>query len=148
MSANESHVVTANALAQRRADLIFELAEVEKRAAQLRADLIHLDAVLRMFRPELVETDLPIRRHRPMKSPHFQYSELTRRIYDALRPGEPVSSSDMASIAMRDKGIGDDPSIRADFVRRFTMQLNHLRRQGKVRTIGRGNTLRWRLPEN
>ena len=49
---HEGHTVTANALVAKRADILFEISELEKRIEQLRTELVHLDAVLRMFRPD------------------------------------------------------------------------------------------------
>jgi hypothetical protein len=52
MSNSVKHVITANALTEKRGAILFEISEGEKRLDQLRTELIHLDAVLRMFRPE------------------------------------------------------------------------------------------------
>jgi hypothetical protein len=136
-----------NALVAKRADLLFEITEAEKRIEQLRTELVHLDAVLRMFRPNFKAEGLPVRHRRPTKSPYFAHGELTKRIYDAMRIGGTVSSVDIAVAAMRDKGLDPDtdPTTRADFVRRVTLQLNDLCRKGKVEKVGRGRALRWKL---
>lgn len=44
--------ITMNALIAKRTDLLFEIGEAEKRIARLQTELVHLDAVLRLFRPE------------------------------------------------------------------------------------------------
>jgi hypothetical protein len=64
-----------------------------------------------------------------------------------MRIGGTVSSVDIAVAAMRDKGLDPDtdPTTRADFVRRVTLQLNDLCRKGKVEKVGRGRALRWKL---
>lgn len=79
----DGHVVTANALAAKRAEILFEIAELEKQADRLRAELVHLDAVLRMLRPDFKAEGLPVRHRRPTKSPYFAHGEMTRRIFDA-----------------------------------------------------------------
>ena len=144
---HEGHTVTANALVAKRADILFEIGEFEKRIEQLRTELVHLDAVLRMFRPDFKAEGLPVRHRRPTKSPYFAHGELTKRIYDAMRTGGSVASGDIATAAMREKGLDpdNDPVTRTDFVRRVTLQLNDLVRKGKVEKIGRGRAMRWQL---
>ena len=144
---HEGHTVTANALVAKRADILFEIGELEKRIEQLRTELVHLDAVLRMFRPDFKAEGLPVRHRRPTKSPYFAHGELTKRIYDAMRIGGAVASADIALDAMREKGLDpdNDPVTRTDFVRRVTLQLNDLVRKGKVEKIGRGRAMRWKL---
>jgi hypothetical protein len=139
--------VTMNALVVKRAEILFEISELEKRIEQLRTELVHLDAVLRMFRPDFKAEGLPVRHRRPTKSPYFAHGELTKRIYDAMRTSESVSSFEIAAAAMRDKGLDPDtdPVTRTDFVRRVTLQLNDLYRKGKVEKIGRGRAMRWKI---
>src|SRR6266852_4785950 len=114
---------------------------------RLQAELAHLDAVLRMFRPDLQASGLPVRHRRPTKSPYFRHGELTQRIFDALRERGEIASADVAVAAMRDKGLdpNNDPVTRTDFVRRVGLQLNDMARKGKVERIGKGRALRWRL---
>ena len=139
--------IAASTLVKKRADMLFEISECEKRLDRLRTDLIHLDAVLRMFRPDFKAEDLPVRHRRPTKSPYFAHGELTQRIYDALRELGVIASRDVADQAMRDKGFDpqSDPSTRTDFVRRVTIQLADMARKGKVARIGKGRALRWKL---
>jgi hypothetical protein len=140
----EGHTVTANALVKKRAEILFEIGEFEKKIARLQTELVHLDAVLRMFRPNFKAEGLPIRHRPPTKSPYFAHGELTKRIYDAMRTSGSVSSFEIAADAMRDKGLDpdNDPVTRTDFVRRVTPQLNDMVRKGK---IGRGRAIRWKL---
>jgi hypothetical protein len=144
---HEGHTVTANALVAKRADILFEIGELERRVDQLRTELVHLDAVLRMFRPDFAAEALPVRHRRPTKSPYFAHGELTKRIYDAMRISGTVSSFEIAADAMRNKGLDpeNDKPTRIDFVRRVTLQLNDMYRKGKAEKIGRGRTMRWKL---
>lgn len=146
-SNHEAGEVTMNTLVRKRAELLFEIAEAEKRIARLQTELVHLDAVLRIFRPDFKAEGLPVRHRRPTQSPYFARGELTKRIYDALRVSETATSLDIAVKAMRDKGLDpeNDPPTRTDFVRRITAQLNALCRDRKVEKIGRGRALRWRF---
>jgi hypothetical protein len=130
------------------ADILFEIGELEKRVDQLRTELVHLDAVLRLFRPDFKAEGLPVRHRRPTKSPYFAHGELTKRIYDAMRTGGTVSSFEIAADAMRDKGLDpeNDKPTRTDFVRRVSLALGDMQRKGKVEKIGRGRAMRWNWP--
>jgi hypothetical protein len=143
----EGHTVTANALVAKRAEILFEISELEKQADRLRTELVHLDAVLRMFRPDFKAGGLPVRHRRPTKSPYFAHGEMTRRIFDAMREHGTVTSLEIAVEAMRDKGLNPDAdaTTRTDFVRRVTLQLNDMFRKSKVEKIGRGRAMRWKL---
>lgn len=143
---NEAVTIAANALVRKRADLLFEISQHEQAIERLQTELVHLDAVLRMFRPDFKAENLPVRHRRPTKSPYFRHGELTQRIFDALRERGTISSADVAVQAMRDKGLDpdNDPVTRTDFVRRVGLQLNALQRDGKVERTGKGSTLRWR----
>jgi hypothetical protein len=147
MTDRETHTVAANALVAKRADILFEIGELERKVDRLRTELVHLDAVLRMFRPDFKVEGLPVRHRRPTKSPYFAHGEMTKRIFDTMRGSDSVASADIALAAMRDKGLNPDtdPVTRTDFVRRVTLQLNDMVRKGKVNKIGRGRTMRWKL---
>jgi hypothetical protein len=147
---NEATTIAANALARKRAELLLEISEAGKRIARLRTELVHLDAVLRMLRPDFAAAGLPVRHRRREPSPYFAHGELTKRIYDAFREAgsTPIASVDVALKAMRAKGLDpdNDKPTRTDFVRRVTLQLGDMARKGKVERIGRGPALRWRVP--
>lgn len=144
---NEAATIAANALVKKRADIVFEITEGEKRIGRLRTELVHLDAVLRMFRPDFKAEGLPVRHRRRTPSPYFKHGELTQRIYNALRENGTIASLDVAVAAMRAKGLDPDRDqpTRTDFVRRVSMQLTDMARKGKVERIGKGRALRWKL---
>ena len=134
---------------RKRADLLFEIAQSEKHTERLRLELVHLDAVLRMFLPEVVEAGMPVRQRRWRRSsPYFARGELTQRIYAALHQRKFIASVEIAAEAMRDKGLDPEasPAIRSDFGRRVTAQLSALALEGEVERVGKGRAMRWRLP--
>src|SRR5271163_4832330 len=102
---NEGTAVAANALVKKRADLLFEISKREREIERLQTELVHVDAVLRMFRPNFKAAKLPVRHRRPTKSPYFRHGELTQRIFDALRENGEITSASVAAQAMRDKGL-------------------------------------------
>lgn len=103
-----SNEIAMNALVAKRTDILFEIREAEKRIERLQTELAHLDAVLRMFRPDFKAEGLPVRHRRPTKSPYFRHGELTQRIFDALRERGEIASADVAVIAMRNKRLDPD----------------------------------------
>ena len=89
--------ITMNAFVAKRAEILFEIGEAKKRIAQLQIELVHLDAVLRLFRPDFKAEGLPVRHRRPTKSPYFTHGELTQRIFDALQINGTVTSFEIAA---------------------------------------------------
>jgi hypothetical protein len=149
MSENSHEVtaITANALIAKRADILLRISEAEKQIDRFRAELVHVDIVLRMFRPDVDMDSLPVRFRRPTKSPYFGHGELTQRIYNMLREQGSVSSTEVAIAAMIDKGLNpqNDVRTRIDFVKRIARVLHDLHRTAKVEKLGRGKSIRWRL---
>jgi hypothetical protein len=140
----EPHVVSA--LRQKRSETAGLILQREREIDRLRADLMHLDAALRIFAPDLVPDDIPAKAAFPKRSAYFQRGELTRRIYDSLRARSSVSTGELTAEAMQDKGIPrGDRAIRRDFAHRFIMALHQLRRQGSIEKLGAGQGVRWKL---
>jgi hypothetical protein len=146
---NDANVVTANALVRKRAEILFELGRHEREIERLQTELVHLDAVLRLFRPDFKAEGLPVRHRRPTKSPYFRHGELSQRIYNELRKRGEIAAADVAIRAMRDKGLDpdSDPATRTDFVRRVGLQLGDMLRKGKVTRMGKGRALHWRMAD-
>lgn len=146
---NEAFTITVNALMTKRADILFQIGEHEGQAERLRTQVIHIDAVIRLFRPDFNAESAPIRLRRSTKSPYFKHGELSNRIYDSLRERGEVTSVEIAIATMREKGLDPDNDIetRRDFVRRVGLQLGEMHRKGKLKRLGRGKSLRWQLPD-
>lgn len=140
------HRVAVAALVRLRADTAFRVNELEKQTEAARADLVHIDAVIRMLAPQLDPDDIPERQRRPRRLEYFAHGELTRRILDAARENETVAAVDVARQALADKGLSfEDRPVRTEFCRRITMQLRHMNRKGVVEKVGFGRGVRWRL---
>src|SRR5215218_3489076 len=78
----ESHVIAA--LKDKRAELSGGIADLEKRIGQHRADLLHVDAVLRLFAPEFEPAAIPPKAVR-QPSGWFRPGELARMVLEVLR---------------------------------------------------------------
>jgi hypothetical protein len=94
----ESHVVSA--LVSKRAEIAGLIARTERQLGQFRADLVHLDATLRLFAPGLEPKTIPAKRIRQADL-WFEHGELQPRPCSSPR-GRPscnsVTQSQSASI--------------------------------------------------
>ena len=80
----ESHVVSA--LANKRAEIAGMIARTQQQLGQFRADLVHLDATIRLFAPAMEPETIPAKRIR-QSDPWFERGELSCRVLDASPGG-------------------------------------------------------------
>jgi hypothetical protein len=78
----ESHVVSA--LVDKRAEIAGLIRQTEQQLGQFRADLMHLDATLRLFAPDLEPKTIRAKAIRRSDG-WFALGEVRRRVLDALR---------------------------------------------------------------
>ncbi|NYZ17995.1 hypothetical protein HL658_36115 [Azospirillum sp. RWY-5-1] len=143
----EPHVVSA--LREKRAEISGVIVELERRIALHRAGLVHLDATLRLFIPDLEPESIPPKKPPAARSHYFATGELARRCLDALRvaEGRVVAAEEIAVAALRDKGLDpEDRKTRSDFIQRVLNTLTTLKGKGTVEKVGHGLGARWRLP--
>lgn len=99
------------ALVRKRAELAGEVRATEERLAQARADLVHLDAAIRLLDPSIEPEAVEARRPR-QGGGWFSQGELPRTILDILRAApEPLTVREIASAVMERRGL--DPEDRA-----------------------------------
>jgi hypothetical protein len=138
--------VPVNALRNKRAQIAGQIALLEADVQRLRASLIHLDSVLRLFDPELNPNDIAAQKHLPRRTEYFARGEMSQRVFHALRDNESVSANELASVALAEKGFGKgDRQVRRDFLNRFHHLLYHMGRRGHAVKVGHGEGSRWRL---
>src|SRR5215469_6348620 len=103
MTERPSHVVAA--LIAKRRELAGIIAELERQLAQHRADLTHIDGVLRVLATNLdPESIKPKRIYR--RSRYFGRNELSRLCLAGLRAGvEPLTVDDLAAQTIEAKGF-------------------------------------------
>ena len=89
----ESHVVSA--LVSKRAEIAGLITRTEQQLGQFRADLVHLDAALRLFAPELEPKTIPAKRIRQADL-WFEHGELPKRVLDALRRAQAADPRQMS----------------------------------------------------
>ena len=78
----EPHVI--DALRGKRSELSGIVSHLEQQIVHHRASLVHLDAAMRLFDPDLVPEAIRSRQHRP-RSVWFRPGECLRLIHDVLR---------------------------------------------------------------
>jgi hypothetical protein len=96
-------------------------------------------------------TQIPIRRHRaaaalPKAHRILRLSEVTRRIYDALRDAPDFRAQDLADAAVREKGLPDtDRAQHRELVNRFLNVMGDMKRRSNLVKIGRVPAVRFKL---
>jgi len=142
----ESHVVSA--LVNKRAEIAGMIARTEQQLGQFRADLVHLDATIRLFAPGMEPKTIPAKRIR-QSDLWFEQGELSRRVLDALRrAGEPIRAPDLVKAVMN-KGL--DPADRPSFARvqwKIRDTLNRLNKRGLLASDGTGQGVLWRIADH
>jgi hypothetical protein len=102
----ETHVVSA--LMAKRSEVAGAIADFERKAAQQRADLVHVDAVLRLYAPELEPDCIPSRAVR-RRNGWFKPGDLVRLVLDILRVAPaPMPTREIAAAVMMRRGL--DPA--------------------------------------
>jgi hypothetical protein len=112
----------------------------EKQTARKRADLAHVNAVLRLYNPKAAAEEV-----RPkqlaFRQRFFGNGELTRHCLNMLREAEglAISADDIAVAAMKAKGMpqGDD-RLRQKLVSTTLAALKRLSKKGVVEKLGAG----------
>jgi hypothetical protein len=113
---------------------------------RLRGELIHIDAVLRLFDPDTDPADVQPYRRWLRKTEWFARGESAQRVYEALRTGDPISPTLLADHAIKAKGLEDIGwKTRRDIVSKFSSILYTMTRRGQLVKIGHGEGVRWKL---
>ena len=124
------------------------ITRTEQQLGQFRADLVHLDATIRLFAPEMEPKTIPAKRIR-QSDLWFEQEELSHRALDALRRAvEPIRAPDLVRAVMIDKGL--DPADRPSFVRvqwKVRDTLNRLNKRGLLASDGAGHGVLWRISD-
>lgn len=140
------HVVQA--LVAKRAEIAGYIHDLERRLAQYRADLTHIDAAITLF-DDSVAVDAIEPRRPVQRSRYFGMGELSRCCREALRDASgPITAADIAVKALIDRKLdAEDPRLRSDFILRVARALGQMRKKGQVQQIGAGKGSKWKLSE-
>jgi hypothetical protein len=138
MTASRDHVVAG--LIEKRRELAGIIDELQRQLDQHRADLTHIDGVLRVLATDLdPETIRPKRAYR--RSRYFARNELSRLCLAVLRTadGELLSTDDIAGRVIVAKGFdAADAILRAAIREQVGSIVKRLHRNGAIDNNGAG----------
>jgi hypothetical protein len=142
----DPHVISA--LRAKRAELAGLIDALERQVGQLRADLIHVDGVLRLYQPERDPEEIKPKQFRG-RNRYFDRGELSRLCREAFRDAEgPLSVADIVSSVIASKRFDPGDRVLRDRIDDLVKAaLGPMRRTGSVEKIGQGRGVRWKLAE-
>lgn len=141
---------TVARLTAKRAELARLAAELGQELDQCRADLTHIDGVLRVLLVDLDPTTIPPRR-RYERTRYFGRNELSRLCMDTLRlaADEPLTAAEITIRIMTAKGLDTrDTRLRAAIRVQSGAVLKRLHRQKIAAPSGKGIGATWLLSSN
>jgi hypothetical protein len=136
---------TLKDLHDKRAELAGEIIQLEKRARELRADLAHLEATIRILRPG-EELSKVVPRRVEFRPRHFKRGDLAKLILDYMREhaGEAIAVADMMPLVAEGRTLNSAEYQRAAVG--VYEALRRAERKGIVSRDGEGwKTARWRI---
>src|SRR3954471_23115829 len=132
------HIVSR--LTTKRAELARLISDLERELDQHRADLTHIDGVLRVLSADLDPENIPPRQ-RYARRQYFARNELSRLCLDTLRlaAGEPLTAEEITIRIMNAKGLeAGDARLRATIRVQAGAILKRLHRQRIAAPSGKG----------
>lgn len=142
---SKNHVVAG--LVEKRRELAGIIDELQRQLDQHRADLTHIDGVLRVL-----ATDLDPERIKPKRvyrhNRYFARNELSRLCLGVLRTaaGELLSTDDIAGRVIATKGFDPGDAILRTAIReQVGSTVKRLHREGAIENIGAGRASKWTL---
>jgi hypothetical protein len=137
---------TLTGLYDKRVELAWQILETEKQARQLRDDLAHVEATIRILRPG-AELPKVVPRRVEFRPRYFKRGALTRLCLDYLRDhaGQPmVAVSDILPLAIGER----DLTARDQEILRVTIHqaMHKLAKRGIIERLpAEGRIVHWRL---
>ena len=141
----DSHVISA--LREKRALVAGLIEKLERKLDQHRADLTHIDGVLRLFQPDRDPGDIKPKRTYANRTRYFARNELSRMCSDALREASGVlmKTDEITGQVMATKGLdAADAVLRKAISEQVLAIMRSFRKRGTVEQVGLGRGVRWR----
>jgi hypothetical protein len=142
----DPHVISV--LREKRALVAGFIEKLERKLEQHRADLTHIDGVLRLFQPDHDPAEIKSKRTYARRTRYFARNELSRLCMDALRVanGKLSTTDEIAGRVMAAKGFESTDAIlqKAIGAQSLTL-LRSFRKRNLVEQIGLGRGARWKL---
>jgi hypothetical protein len=142
----DPHIVSA--LREKRATVAGLIEKLERKIEQHRADLTHIDGVLRLFQPDRDPEEIRPKRTYARRTRYFARNELPRLVLGALRQadGKHIATDEIAGQIIQEKGFdAADTVMRKAIGEQALPVLRSFRRRGTVEQTGLGRGTRWQL---
>ncbi len=138
----EPHVM--DALRGKRSELSGIVSHLEQQIVQHRASLVHLDAAMRLFDPDLVLEEAGPRQQRP-RSVWFRPGECLRLIHDVLREAPaPVTTRALTEQVMSMKAIATTDERSCALVQK-TVLGSLSRAKATIQRVEIAGVVSWRI---
>jgi phytoene dehydrogenase-like protein len=142
----DPHVISA--LREKRAKVAGCIARLERQLDQHRADLSHIDGVLRLFEPDRDPAAIKPKRTYARRTRYFARNELSRLCRESLRDSERLSTEDIVARIVERKGFDAADSVLRKALRlQLLTTLRAMRKRGAVEQTGLGRGVRWKLAD-
>jgi hypothetical protein len=142
----DPHVISA--LREKRALVAGLIEKLERKLEQHRADLTHIDGVLRLFQPDRDPGEIKPKRTYARRTRYFARNELSRLCMDALKAanGALLTTDEIAARLIEAKGFdAADAVLRKAIGDQVLAILRSFRKRGMIEQIGLGRGVRWKL---
>src|SRR5271154_6948551 len=116
---SEHNTFIISGLKEQRSAVAGRIVDLRREADKLQADLVHIDAVLRLY--GLEPEEITNKGRMPVRSTYFGRNKTSLRCRDMLRKKGAIRPDDLAVQAMRDKKLDPEATrkLRTDFIRRI-----------------------------
>ncbi len=143
-----SHVISA--LCLKRSEMSGEVFELEQRLSNIRKQMSHIDASIKIFDPDFDLRTLPPKRSRKA-SKHFKHGELNRLLLDTLRKAKKaMTTEDIYQDICLVKGLSDlDESDKRSVKNHIAIALRRQEKSGAIqscRTEEDNKQVIWKIP--
>jgi hypothetical protein len=142
----DPHVISA--LREKRALVAGLIEKLERKLEHHRADLTHIDGVLRLFQPDRDPGEIRPKRTYVRRTRYFARNELSRLCMDALRAanGALLTTDEIAGRIIEAKAFdAADAALRKAIGDQALALLRSFRKRGTVEQVGLGRGARWKL---
>ena len=143
----DPHVISA--LREKRALVAGLIEKLERKLEQHRADLTHIDGVLRLFQPDRDPDEIKPKRTYARRTRYFARNELSRLTLEALRDAGSkllLSTDEIAGRVIGAKGFdAADGALRKAVGEQALTMLRAFRKRGTVEQVGLGRGVRWKM---
>src|SRR3984893_15711266 len=141
----DPHVISA--LREKRALVDGLIEKLERKLEQHRADITHIDGVLRLFQPDRDPDEIKPRRTYAKRTRYFARNELARLCMDTLRDKRKLITTDerMAQVIAAKGFETADATLGVAIRDQLLTVLRAARKRGTVEQVGLGRGVRGRI---